>query len=112
MKAMFRLRPACYAALFSIAAIAAGDLPPAARTKMVYTRGIQPLFASRSYICRGARQQMIGLRLDRKDAAFRVIEPGESSSSRTIQMVAGLGKVGRDFRLTDVAGNAVRKMLA
>jgi hypothetical protein len=34
------MRLGCYAALLSIAAFAANDLPPAAKTKIVYTRDI------------------------------------------------------------------------
>ena len=92
MKAMLSTRLACYAALLSIAAFAANDLPPAAKTKIVYTRDIEPLLASRCYMCHAAQQQMSGLRLDRKDAALRVIQPGDSAASRIIQMVAGAGK--------------------
>ncbi len=53
MKAMLSTRLACYAALLSIAAFAANDLPPAAKTKIVYTRDIEPLLASRCYMCHG-----------------------------------------------------------
>jgi mono/diheme cytochrome c family protein len=86
------MRLPCYAAILSIAAFAANDLPPAAKTKIVYTRDIEPLLASRCYMCHGAQQQMSGLRLDRKDAALRVVQPGDSAGSRIVQMVAGVGK--------------------
>ncbi|HEX3880530.1 MAG TPA: PSD1 and planctomycete cytochrome C domain-containing protein [Bryobacteraceae bacterium] len=88
---MFRL--AGLAAISFLAAFAA-DLPPAAKTKVAYTRDIQPLLAKRCYMCHGAQAQMSGLRLDRKDAAMRVIQPGNSAASRLIHMVAGMdGKV-------------------
>jgi hypothetical protein len=54
-----------------------------------YTRDIQPLFAKRCYLCHGPQQQMSGLRLDQKDAALRVIQPGKSAESRLIRMVSG-----------------------
>ena len=91
MKAMLSTRLAFYAALIAIAAVAADDPPPAAKTKIAYARDIEPLLAKRCYMCHGPQQQMSGLRLDRKDAALRVIQPGDSAASRIVQMVAGVG---------------------
>jgi hypothetical protein len=52
------------------------------------------LFEKRCYGCHGAGQQMSGLRLDQKDAAMRVIQPGNSDASKLIRMVTGAdGKV-------------------
>jgi mono/diheme cytochrome c family protein len=92
MKTMLRTRLSCCAALLSVAAFAADGLPPAAKTKIAYTRDIEPILASRCYQCHGPQQQMSGLRLDRKDAALKVIQPGNSAASRLIHMVAGAGK--------------------
>ncbi len=51
--------------------------------------------AKRCYLCHGPQQQMSGLRLDTKDAALKVILPGNSAASRLIQMVAGIDKAKR-----------------
>ena len=93
---MFGTRLGCCVALsiFAAAGTAHGadDLPPAAKTKIVYVRDIEPLLSKRCYMCHGPQQQMSGLRLDRKDAAIRVIQAGNSAASRIVQMVAGVGK--------------------
>lgn len=93
MKHMLRggLGPAALLLSFAAAAPAADTLPPAAKIKVDYARDIAPLLSSRCYMCHGPQQQMSGLRLDRKDAAMRVIQPGKSANSRLIDMVAGLG---------------------
>ena len=93
MKHMFRGGLGAAALLLSLAAAAqaADNLPPAAKIKVDYARDIAPLLSSRCYMCHGPQQQMSGLRLDRKDAAMRVIQPGKSANSRLIYMVAGLG---------------------
>ena len=82
------------AILFSFATIqfAADELPPAAKTKVVFTRDVQPLLERRCSMCHGAQQQMSGLRLDSKEAALKVIQPGNSAASRLIRMVAGVEK--------------------
>ena len=77
--------------LFTLAAHAQ-SLPPAASRKIDFARDIQPLFAQRCQLCHGVRQQMSGLRLDRKASAMRVIQPGKSADSRLIRMVGGLEK--------------------
>src|SRR5579863_2401492 len=94
MSYMHRAGWGCYAILLSLSsfAFAADDLPPAARTKVDYTRDIAPLLSSRCYVCHGPQQQMSGLRLDQKDAALKVIQPGNSAASRIIRMVSGLEK--------------------
>ncbi len=89
MKAMFWRVLAPVALCFS--AYAADDLPPAAKSKVNYARDVQPLLAKRCYVCHGPQQQMSGLRLDQKDAALKVIQPGNSAESRIIRMVAGVG---------------------
>ena len=71
-------------------------LPPAAKTKISFTRDIEPLLARRCLVCHGAQQQMSGLRLDQKAAALKGgaagvdILPGKSAESRLIRLVAGL----------------------
>ncbi len=81
--------------MFIIAPAAAADnpaLPPAATKKIDFARDIQPLLEQRCQLCHGARQQMNGLRLDQKQSALRVIQPGNSAASLLIRMVAGLEK--------------------
>src|SRR3954466_5916946 len=53
------------------------------------TPEVQALFEKRCYICHGPQQQMSNLRLDQKDSAMRVIQPGKSDASRLIRMVSG-----------------------
>src|SRR5438128_3645370 len=54
-----------------------------------YTRDIQPIFQKRCYACHGPQAQMKGLRFDDRQAAMRVIEPGNSSHSRLIALATG-----------------------
>jgi len=59
-----------------------------------YATDVAPLLQKRCYACHGAGQQMSGLRLDQKDAAMRVIQPGNSANSKLIRMVTGAdGKI-------------------
>ncbi|HWC97062.1 MAG TPA: PSD1 and planctomycete cytochrome C domain-containing protein [Candidatus Sulfopaludibacter sp.] len=59
-----------------------------------YATDVAPLLQKRCYGCHGAGQQMSGLRLDQKDAAMRVIQPGNSANSKLIRMVTGAdGKI-------------------
>ena len=88
---MFRAGLGCCVVVLCLAVFAA-DLPPAAAKKVDYARDIEPLLSSRCYMCHGPKQQMSGLRLDRKDAALKVIQPGNSAASRLIHMVAGMEK--------------------
>ena len=93
MKHMFRRGIGCCAlAVLSLAGAPADNLPPAAKTKVDYSRDIEPLLSRRCYMCHGPQQQMSGLRLDRKDTALKVIQPGNSAGSRLIHMVAGTEK--------------------
>src|SRR5436190_4884271 len=75
--------------LLSACVWAMPQTPPAAKAKADYTRDIEPLLTKRCYLCHGPQQQMSGLRLDQKDAALRVIQPGKSAESRLIRMVSG-----------------------
>ncbi|MBZ5620181.1 MAG: PSD1 and planctomycete cytochrome C domain-containing protein [Acidobacteriia bacterium] len=75
---------------------AAKPLPPAAKSKVDYTRDIEPLLAKRCQLCHGPQQQMSGLRLDQKEAALKGgasgadILPGNSAGSRLIRLVSGV----------------------
>jgi hypothetical protein len=64
-------------------------LAATAQTPPDYARDIEPLLAKRCYMCHGPQLQMSGLRLDRKDSAARVIQPGHSAESRLIRTVSG-----------------------
>ena len=70
-------------------------LPPAANSKVDFSRDIEPLLAKRCQLCHGPQQQMSGLRLDQKEAALRGgasgkdILPGNSAGSRLIRLVSG-----------------------
>jgi hypothetical protein len=81
---MFRVGPGSSPLLvctFAVA-LAAQTLPPPARTKVDFARDIQPLLAKRCQLCHGPQQQMKGLRLDQKDSALKVVQPGNSAESR------------------------------
>src|SRR3954465_135658 len=56
------------------------------------TPEVQAIFEKRCYLCHGPQQQLSNLRLDQKDSAMRVIEPGKSDASRLIRMVSGTEK--------------------
>ena len=93
MKHMLKAGLGCCALLVCFATfLTADDLPPATKNKVVYARDIEPLLSRRCYMCHGPQQQMSGLRLDRKDAALKVIQPGNSAASRLIRMVSGAEK--------------------
>src|SRR5947207_5921406 len=51
-----------------------------------FARDIQPIFQKRCYTCHGPQAQMKGLRLDDRQAAMRVIAPGESAHRLLIAM--------------------------
>jgi len=71
-------------------------MPPAATTKVDFTRDIAPLLTKRCQLCHGPQQQVSGLRLDQKEAALKGgtsgkdIIPGNSAGSRLIRLVSGL----------------------
>src|SRR5258708_10368852 len=56
-----------------------------------FARDIQPIFQKRCYVCHGPQAQMKGLRLDDRQAAMRVIAPGDSAHSLLIAMASGAG---------------------
>jgi hypothetical protein len=61
--------------------------------KIDFSRDIQPILRARCFSCHGPQLQSNGLRLDRREDAFRggysgqVIHPGESASSRLYQLI-------------------------
>jgi hypothetical protein len=56
-----------------------------------YLRDIQPIFQKRCYVCHGPQLQLKGLRFDDRQAAMRVIAPGDSAHSPLIAMATGAG---------------------
>ncbi len=93
---MLRTGLLCCALAVSLAS--AQGLPPAATTKIDFTRDIEPLLAKRCFVCHGPQQQMSGLRLDSRETALKGgasgvdIKPGDSANSRLIRLVSGLDK--------------------
>ncbi len=84
-----RLRTVC---LFLTSAIPASGAD--AGTKVDFARDVQPLLQQKCVVCHGAKQHLAGLRLDDRDSAKRVIQPGHASDSKIIDMVKGAsGKV-------------------
>jgi len=54
-----------------------------------FQRDIQPILTANCTGCHGARIQMKGLRLDEREAALRVLSPGDSEKSLLLSMVSG-----------------------
>ncbi len=73
----------------------ADDLPPAVERKIDFGQDVQPLLKDRCWSCHGGEKQESGLRLDRRDLMMnggdlgRILEPGQSDSSRLIHYVHG-----------------------
>ena len=95
-RARVRLAMALLLPLIPLLTAADDGLPPAAKTKIDFTRDIAPLFENRCFGCHGPRQQMSGFRLDQKAAAMAGGQSGpaiairDSAGSRLIRMVAGV----------------------
>jgi len=70
--------------VLSLAPIAFG-----ADAKVDFAREVQPLFQQKCVVCHGAKQHVAGLRLDDRDSARRVIQPGNAATSKLIVMVKG-----------------------
>lgn len=66
-------------------------LPAAAWAAPDYARDIQPVLQKYCYACHGPQMQMKNLRFDKRDAAMRAIQPGDSEHSRLMDMVTGKG---------------------
>src|SRR5215467_10733352 len=54
-----------------------------------FSHDIQPILQKHCYACHGPQMQMKNVRLDNRQAALRVIQPGDSQHSRLIDMVTG-----------------------
>ena len=73
----------------------ADDLPPAVERKVDFGQDVQPLLKDRCWSCHAGEKQESGLRLDRRDLMMnggdlgRILEPGQSDSSRLIHYVHG-----------------------
>jgi cytochrome c5 len=79
-----------------------------------FARDVAPVLEKRCLMCHGAAAQMAGLRLDSREAAFRVIKPGASAQSKLIEMVEGRGKTPMPPsgpRLTAVDISAMREWI-
>ena len=90
---------AIYCGLFGLQQAAAAEvpkLPAATKTRVQFSRDVEPILSSRCHACHGPQQQMNGLRLDRQEDALRggysgpVILPGNSANSKLIHLVAGV----------------------
>jgi mono/diheme cytochrome c family protein len=77
--------PYIFCGVLPLAAVSAATSSPD------YTRDIQPIFQKRCYVCHGPQTQMKGLRFDDRQAAMRVIAPGDSAHSPLIAMATGAG---------------------
>ncbi len=83
-------------ALSALSALAVLVLVPLApgQAAVDYVRDIEPILHQRCYLCHGSQQQMAGLRLDSRAAAFRgsdsgkVIVPGDPAASKLLARVA------------------------
>ncbi len=66
-----------------------------AAEKVEFARDVKPIFASRCEGCHGEKAQLGGLRLDAKQAAAKVIEPGNAEKSLLFARVMGRGDQAR-----------------
>src|SRR6185436_6489444 len=94
-KAIAAILPVVFAAAFAPPAAGAGNLSKE-NSNIDYNRDIRPIFSENCYACHGPDQnkRKAGLRLDRKDEAFKPLEsgsiaivPGDSKKSRLIQLI-------------------------
>lgn len=64
--------------------------------KVDYTRDVKPILEKYCYDCHGPKQQLSGLRLDRKQDvkeggySGQIIIPGDAEGSRIIRMIGGI----------------------
>src|SRR6266566_1970757 len=75
----------------SMCAFAAGILSAQSPAKVDFARDVQPILRQNCVGCHGPSQQISGLRLDRKSAAFnrRGVVPGSSTNSFLYYRIAG-----------------------
>jgi hypothetical protein len=68
----------------------------AADRKVDYQRDVRPILEKYCYDCHGPKQQLSGLRLDRRDAvrqggySGQIIIPGDAEGSRIVRMIGGI----------------------
>ena len=62
-----------------------------AQSKVDFVRDIQPIFQTHCVACHGAQKAQAQLRLDDKQSALTMIQPGNAKASRLIQRVLGEG---------------------
>ena len=64
--------------------------------KVDYTRDVKPILEKYCYDCHGPKQQLSGLRLDRKKDvrqggySGQIIIPGDGEGSRIVRMIGGI----------------------
>ena len=69
---------------------------PAATNQVDYLRDIKPILEASCWQCHGSEKPKSGFRIDSREALLRggengkAVEPGQSSQSRLIHLVAGL----------------------
>jgi Planctomycete cytochrome C len=79
----------------AVAVLCASDGPPAVK-RVDYARDVKPILEKYCYDCHGPKQQLSGLRLDRKDSvrlggfSGQIIIPGDGEGSRIFRMVGGV----------------------
>jgi len=80
-----------------MALLPAAEDGPARKGRVDFARDIRPIFEKYCFDCHGPKQQLSGLRLDRRDAVLRqggysgqVIIPGDAEGSRMLRMVGGI----------------------
>ena len=71
--------------------------PATSQPKVDYARDVKPILEKYCYDCHGPKQQMSGLRLDRRDSVLRqgglsgqIIIPGDGEGSRIVRMIGGI----------------------
>ena len=81
----------------AMALLPAAEDGPARKGRVDFARDIRPIFEKYCFDCHGPKQQLSGLRLDRRDAVLRqggysgqVIIPGDAEGSRMLRMVGGI----------------------
>jgi len=68
----------------------------AGERKVDYAADVQPIFEKYCYDCHGPKQQLSGLRLDRKEDikqggfSGQIIIPGDGEGSRIVRMIGGI----------------------
>jgi hypothetical protein len=70
---------------------------PASKPKVDYARDVKPVLEKYCYDCHGPKQQLNGLRLDRKDAVMKqgalsgqIVIPFDGEGSRIVRMIGGI----------------------